>query len=121
MRRILLDESTPAGLARLLNEFEVKTVPEMGWAGMTNGRLLNEAEQAGFDVLLTADQNLRWQQRLANRKIGVVVLSTNRGKVIRTSCTLIEEACGAVGHGAHIELRLGTRSVQRRKGPSPEL
>jgi hypothetical protein len=118
MRRILLDESTPAGLARLLGGFDVKTVPEMGWAGISNGQLLNEAEQAGFDVLLTADQNLRWQQRLANRKIGVVVLSTNRWNVIRANAAHVAEACQSVHEGRHIELRFGRASVRHPKGPS---
>jgi len=49
------DESVPAGLRRLLSDFDVKTVPEMGWAGISNGRLLDEAGRVGFDVLVTAD------------------------------------------------------------------
>ena len=83
MRRILLDESVPAGLGRLLSGFEVRTVPEMGWAGISNGRLLDETERAGFDVLVTSDQGLRWQQRLAGRHVGVIVLSTNRWRSSR--------------------------------------
>jgi hypothetical protein len=118
MRRPLLDESVPAGLSRLLSDFDVKTVPEMGWAGISNGRLLDEAERAGFDVVVTADQNLRWQQRLANRKIGVNALSTNRWDVIRANAEQIAEACQAVRDGSHIELRFARGRVRRPKGPS---
>jgi hypothetical protein len=60
MRRLLLDESVPAGLRYLLTAFEVKTAPEMGWAGVSNGRLLALAEQNGFDIMVTSDTNIRF-------------------------------------------------------------
>ena len=118
MRCILLDESVPAGLGRLLSGFEVRTVPEMGWAGISNGRLLDETERAGFDVLVTSDQGLRWQQRLAGRHVGVIVLSTNRWEVIKAHGLQIAEACKAVGAGRHIELRFERPRVRRPKGPT---
>ena len=63
----------PAGLKRLLTSFEVKTAPEMGWAGISNGRLLVLAEQNGFDIMVTSDTNIRFQNRLAGRRIALVV------------------------------------------------
>ena len=77
--RILLDESLPRSLARLLPEHEVRTVAAMGWAGTRNGELLQLAAGA-FDALLTADQNLEHQQNLGALPIAVVVLvaPTNR-------------------------------------------
>jgi predicted nuclease of predicted toxin-antitoxin system len=72
--RVLLDECLPKKLKRLLSGHEVWTVVEKGWAGKRNGDLLALA-QAEFDVLLTVDRNLRFQQRVARFKIGVIVLA----------------------------------------------
>ena len=71
--RILLDESFPRPLARLLPGHEVRTVAQMGWSGTRNGPLLALAA-ADFDVLLTADQNLEHQQDLRTLPIAVVIL-----------------------------------------------
>ena len=82
--RILLDESLPRPLARLLPEHEVRTVAAMGWTGIRNSELLQLA--AGeFDAFLTADQNLEHQQNLGALPIAVVVLvsPTNRISSLR--------------------------------------
>ena len=71
--RVLLDESLPRPLARLLPGHEVRTVAEMGWSGTRNGPLLALAA-ADFDVLLTADQNLEHQQDLRTLPISVAIL-----------------------------------------------
>ena len=77
--KLLLDESLPRGLRSHLTDHEVATVPARGWSGLSNGELLDLA-RGEFDVFLTADQNLQYQQSLANRGISVVVLAarTNR-------------------------------------------
>ena len=75
--RILLDESLPRPLARLLLGHEVRTVDEMGWSGTRNGPLLALAA-ADFEVLLTADQNLEHQQSLGALPIAVAVLVAAR-------------------------------------------
>lgn len=72
--RLLLDESLPERLRHLLSSHEVATVRWMGWSSTKNGKLLDLAE-GNFDVLLTADQNLPFQQNLAKREIAVVVLA----------------------------------------------
>ena len=72
--RLLLDESLPERLRHLLLSHEVATVRWMGWSSTKNGKLLDLAE-GRFDVLLTADQNLPFQQNLDQRKIAVVVLA----------------------------------------------
>ena len=72
--RVLLDEQLPRQLAPLLTGHEFRTVQQQSWAGLKNGDLLDAAEAAGFSVLLTGDQNLQFQQNLAKRQIGVVVL-----------------------------------------------
>ena len=72
--RILLDECVPRPLKRELTDYQVRTVVEMGWSGKKNGELLQLMTQESFTILLTADQNLRYQQNLQEAGIGVVVL-----------------------------------------------
>lgn len=77
--KILLDECIDRKLAREFADYEVKTVPQMGWAGVKNGQLLVLAE-AEFDVFITVDRNLSFQQNLPQFDIAVIVLqaSSNR-------------------------------------------
>ncbi|WP_315787984.1 DUF5615 family PIN-like protein [Fischerella sp. JS2] len=72
--RILLDECTPRPLKRELADYEICTVVEMGWSGKKNGELLRLMSQEGFTILLTTDQNLRYQQNLQQAGVAVVVL-----------------------------------------------
>ena len=72
--KVLLDECVPKRLARLLPGHEVRTVPQMGWAGVRNGRLLSLAGAAPFDVLITVDRNMEHQHNLATLPLAVVVV-----------------------------------------------
>ena len=74
--RVLLDEQLPRRLARELKGHEVRTVQQQGWAGLKNGELLRRAADEGFEVFVTSDQNLEFQQNLARARLGVVVLVT---------------------------------------------
>jgi PIN like domain len=78
--RILLDECVPRPLRHELPGHDVRTVPEMGWAGKKNGELLQLMAQQAFEVFLTVDQNLRFQQNLSGAGVGIIVLvaPTNR-------------------------------------------
>jgi PIN like domain len=78
--RILLDECAPRPLKRELVGYDIRTVVEMGWSGKKNGELLRLMSQEGFTILLTTDQNLRYQQNLQQAGVAVVVLvaSSNR-------------------------------------------
>jgi hypothetical protein len=87
--RILLDENTPRGVRRILTGHDVRTAPEMGWAAIANGQLLDEAEKAGFDAVITSDQNFVFQQNLLGRNIAVVVLSTNTWPLIRAQPQIV--------------------------------
>jgi predicted nuclease of predicted toxin-antitoxin system len=78
--RVLLDENLPRQLKRDLPDMEIKTVAEVGWAGIKNGQLLRLAE-ATFDVFVTADQNLSYQQPVANLQLGIVVLKARTTKL----------------------------------------
>lgn len=74
--RVLLDHGVDRRFARLIVGHEVATARQMGWEDLKNGLLLTTAEAAGFDALLTVDKNLRYQQSLASRRIGVVTLDS---------------------------------------------
>jgi hypothetical protein len=78
--RILLDECVPRPLTRHLFQYDVTTVTEMSWSGVKNGELLQRMKQEQFTILLTTDQNLRYQQNLTQAGVAVVVLvaPTNR-------------------------------------------
>jgi hypothetical protein len=76
--RIILDESVPQNLRLLIDDgHTVVTTWFQGWSGLKNGALLNAAEEAGFELFITADQEMRYQQNLKGRKMALVVLSTN--------------------------------------------
>lgn len=79
--RLLLDECVPRRLRRELSEHEVRTVPEMGWAAKENGELLQLASNLLFDVFITVDQRLSYQQDVARSSIAVVVLVAKRNKI----------------------------------------
>ena len=78
--RVLLDECVPSRLRQELPGHDVKTVPEMGWASKENGELLELASPT-FDVFLTTDQKLSYQQNIANFDIGVIILVARRTKL----------------------------------------
>lgn len=80
--RILFDQGTPAPLRHALAQHVVETAYEKGWAHLNSGDLLNAAEIDGFDLFLTTDQNLRYQQNLSGRKVAILVLPTTRWPVI---------------------------------------
>lgn len=75
MRRVLFDENLPRLLRRKLSQFDIRTVQEEGWGSLRNGELLRRAE-GRFDVLLTADRRMQYQQNLPSFQIGVVVIVT---------------------------------------------
>ena len=99
MKRILLHQNGPAGVRRILGEHQVSTAHELGWAQLEDGRLLDQAERAGVEVLVTCDQNLSYQQIISGRSIGVVVLSTNRWSAVRLQERQIVTAVLAVRRG----------------------
>lgn len=77
-----------------------------GWDRLTNGELLAAAEEAGFDVLLTTDKNIRYQQNLTGRKIAVVVLGKGRWRLIRPSIPQIVAAVNAAKPGTFAEVEI---------------
>jgi hypothetical protein len=115
--RILLDENTPRGVRGILSGHDVHTAPQMGWSGLSNGDLLDAAEQAGFEALVTCDQNMVLQQNLAGRKIAVVVLSTNTWPLIRAQPQRVQSAVANASPGTFTVATFG-RSRSSRRPPN---
>ncbi len=93
--RILLDECVPWPMHRLLTNHSCTNVQAQGWGGIKNGDLLRLAETE-FDLFVTSDQNIRYQQNLAGRKIAVLELSTNDIERIEAAATLIQAAVNKI-------------------------
>jgi hypothetical protein len=82
VKRVLFDEDVPRQLRRDLQEFRVRTVQEEGWTSVKNGELLRLSSSV-FDVLVTADKRLRFQQNIASYNVGVVVIATRDTRLPR--------------------------------------
>jgi hypothetical protein len=88
----------------------VSTAKEMGWAELENGALLSAAEKEGFELMLTCDQNLSYQQNMAKRRIALIVLNTNNWNVIQRNLRQIVEAVDAAVLGSFSFVGLQRRS-----------
>ena len=102
--RILFDHSTPAPLRRHLPGHEVKEAFELGWERLSNGELLNAAEKDGFEILITADKNIRYQQNLTGRKIALIVIGNAQWPILRRHLSRVMEAADAATHGSYVEV-----------------
>jgi hypothetical protein len=100
--KILLDESVPVQVRGALAGHDVTTVGALGWKGRENGDLLAAAEQAGFDVLIIADKNLRHQQNLQGRAIALVELWTNHRPTLERHFATIASAVAAARRGDYL-------------------
>lgn len=100
--RVLLDQGVPAPLRRALDDHSVATAHEEGWASLTNGELLTAAETT-FDVFITTDQNLRYQQTLAGRRLAILVLPTTSWPRLRVHAPAIAAAVAALRPGELLE------------------
>ncbi len=87
--RILFDQGTPVPLRKALVKHDVQTAYEMSWQELENGALIAAAEDEGFDLLITTDQNLRYQQNLAGRQLSILVLKSTSWPRIREHLTVI--------------------------------
>ena len=104
--RILFDHVTPRGIARFLPNHIVTIAKDRGWSTLTNGDLLAEAEHAGFDVLITADKNMRYQQNFTARRLALVVLSTPQWPRVRLHAGKIAAAVNAAAPGSYTEVEI---------------
>ena len=102
--RILFDQGTPAPLRHALVGHSVETAFELGWGTLQNGALIAAAEAQGFEVLVTTDKNLKYQQNLTGRSLAIVVLSTTSWPRIRPVTAKVLEAVDSTHPGSFIEV-----------------
>ena len=104
--RVLFDQGTPEPLRHVLTQHEVATAYERGWSKLTNGELLDAAENEGYAVLVTTDSNLGYQQNLERRRIVIVVLSTPSWPRIQRANTLVLRAVEHAAPGSYVEVAI---------------
>jgi hypothetical protein len=104
--RILFDHGTPFPLSSFLTEHSVKKTKDLGWDTLTNGELLTAAETAAFEIFLTTDKNIRYQQNLADHIIAIVVLGNSRWPVVRLYVDRVVAAIAAAKPGTYTEVSI---------------
>ena len=102
--KILLDECTPHVLKKLLTGFEIKTLQDQSWSGITNGALLRLAEEH-FDVFITSDQNLKYQQNLARRQLAIIQLPTNQVPLVVKLAPRVQATLESIQTGEFVAIR----------------
>jgi hypothetical protein len=102
--RVLFDHGTPSGIAVSLVGHEVTEAIERGWDRISNGELLKLAEEAGFELLLTTDKRIKYQQNLTGRKIAIVVLGNSTWRVVRLYLDRVAAAVNAAPPGSYAEV-----------------
>jgi len=104
---VLFDNGVPRTLARhLIGDHTVTEARARGWAELENGKLLNEAEAAGFEVLVTTDKNLSYQQNLSGRRIAIVVLGKGRWTLIKPHVAKVVATVNAATPGSFAEIEI---------------
>ncbi len=98
--KVLFDNNIPRRLRRSLKGHEVHTAREKDWATLRNGDLLRAAEDAGYDVMVTADQDLSYQQNLSGRRLALVVPNTNNWNILQHNSAPIVSAVEASSPGS---------------------
>jgi hypothetical protein len=105
--RILFDHGTPNGLAQALPTHTVTTAQARGWDRLSNDDLLNAAEADGFDVLITTDRGIQYQQNLSGRRIALIVLAgSTKWSRVQAHLQEIEAAVDGMTQGGYVEVRI---------------
>jgi hypothetical protein len=104
--KILFDNGTPKPIARSLIGHQVTRARQIGGHELENGELIQKAEEAGYDVLLSTDKNIRYQQNLAGRKIALVILSNSQWPQVRLRLDRIAAAVDACAPGRYTEVEI---------------
>jgi len=116
--RVLFDQGTPVPLRKSLTHHSVVTVFENGWSALENGELIATAEQAGYEVLVTTDQNLKYQQNLKERKIAIVVLRSTSWPRIQKAISEVTRAIDSSFRNLFRSRRVTSRGSDNSKTPS---
>ena len=104
--RVLFDQGTPVPLRESLPQHVVSTAYDRGWSNLKNGELLDAAERAGFEVFVTTDSRLRYQQNLSGRSVAIVCLLSTSWPGIRRVAGSIAEAIDAALPGSYAEVQI---------------
>jgi hypothetical protein len=99
--KILFDNGTPKPVARSLTGHEVTFARRIGWHEPGNGELIKKAEEAGYEVLLSTDKNIRYQQNLSGRRIALVILGNSQWPLVRLHLDRIAAAVNAAVPGSY--------------------
>lgn len=121
MKRVLCDEDIPHKLRLHLPAHDVGTVAYMGWGGLKNGELLEAAETAGFDVLVTGDQSMPFEQNVSARRLAIVTLSAIEWPIIKNHLAKIAAAIDEAEPGQITRVDIGkfVRRGSKPKEPGP--
>jgi hypothetical protein len=112
--RVLPDENLPHQLRAHLPDHDVSTAVYVGFGGFKNGELLEAAEDAGYEVLLTGDLSLEYQQNITGRKIAVVSLSANSWRIVQHHIPAIARAIASVQPGSFSRVDCGKYRASRK-------
>lgn len=104
--RILFDKNVAVPLRRFLVGHDVRRSDRLAWGQLKNGALLNAAEEAGFDVVVTADQNIAYQQNLTERKIALVVLGAGNWPIVRNHTAEIAAAVDVATPNSYVFIEM---------------
>lgn len=104
--RVLFDQGTPVPLRALLTNHIVATVYELGWSRLTNGELLRQAEAAGYDIFITTDQNLRYQQDITDRALAIAVLKATSWPRVKRHAAHVIAQIDSLPAGGYVEIEI---------------
>jgi glutamate racemase len=104
--KILFDNGTPNTIARSFIGHEVTFARQIGWAELENGELVQRVEDAGYELLLSTDKNIRYQQNLTGRKIALIVLGNSQWPMVRVHLDKIVAAVKACTPGSYTEVEI---------------
>jgi hypothetical protein len=102
--KILFDQGTPFPLAVHLSGHSVETAGNLGWSQLENGDLLSAAEKAGFDLFISTDQNLQYQQNLSGRRLAIVILLSTSWPKMQAHLARIQQIVSGVVPGDYVEI-----------------
>ena len=102
--KVLFDQGTPAPLRKSLVDHEVTTAHEQAWSQLQNGELISAAEESGFEVFVTTDKNLKYQQNLTGRRLAIIVLLTSSWPRIQNHLAVVVAAINQAQRGSYREV-----------------
>jgi len=115
--RIVFDQNVPRALRNLLPGHDVRTAAEMGWSTLLNGDLVDAADTAGFEAIITADRNFRSQVDISSRGLAVIILSTNHWRTLQRGTAAILQALQRARPGSYQDAAVGRFGRGRSASP----